>query len=263
MNQPRNPASSTRDAYNFLMSLPRYDKRGAASLKPGFERINKLLALVGNPHRAYPIAHVAGTNGKGSTCSMLAAIGTAAGLRVGLQTSPHVFDVTERMRIDGVPARAAWLDRTVRILRRPIEQIGPSFFEATTALSFLYFAEHSVDLAVVEVGLGGRLDATNIVDPVVCGITAIGLDHVAILGSTLPAIAAEKAGIIKPGVPVFTSNTNPEVLQVLRAKASKIGAPLRLTSEEFREVRVINAELNTVVIESKRHRFGDAERRAR
>jgi dihydrofolate synthase/folylpolyglutamate synthase len=243
-------------AYEFLMSLPRYDKRGAASLKPGFERIERILALVGNPHRACPIVHVAGTNGKGSTTSMVAAICTAAGLRTGLQTSPHLFDVTERMRVDGVPADPRWLARTVHALRIPIKRIGPSFFEATTALSFLYFAEQDVDLAVVEVGLGGRLDATNVVSPIACGISSIGLDHVAILGNTLSAIAAEKAGIIKHGIPVFTTNSDPEVVDVLRSTAAARDAPFYTMDDVFTEIRREDAGTNTVSVKTRRHDYG-------
>lgn len=247
-------------SYDFLLSLPRYDKRGAASLKPGFDRIEKLLALMGNPHRAYRIAHVAGTNGKGSTCSMLAAVCTRAGLRTGLQTSPHLFDITERMRIDGVPAETRWFEKAIHQFRRPMEKIGPSFFEATTALSFLYFAEQNVDVAVVEVGLGGRLDATNIVEPCVCGISTIGIDHVAILGSDLRSIAAEKAGIIKAGVPVFTSNDKPEVLEVIRAAAAQRGAPFETTADYFTTATgQDDSGKIKLTLASTRHNYGTIE----
>src|SRR5690606_4396768 len=168
-------------------------------------------------HRAFPSVHVAGTNGKGSTASMIAAVGTAAGLRVGLHTSPHLFHVGERIRVDGVPAPEAWLAAAVARYRPAFEAVGPSFFEATVALSFRYFAGAGVDWVVAEVGLGGRLDATNVLAPAVSVVTSIGLDHTELLGESLAAIAREKAGIVKPATPVVTAADQPEVVDVLRA----------------------------------------------
>ena len=204
------------DAEALLLALPRFADQGAAAYRPGLKRMTALLDAMGRPQRAFRSVHVAGTNGKGSTASFLAAILTAAGYRTGLHTSPHLFDVNERLRLGGVPAPWAWLAGAVARYQRIFKEIEPSFFEATVALSFLYFAEENAEWAVVEVGLGGRLDATNVLRPELSLITSIGLDHTDLLGSTLAAIAREKAGIIKPGVPVLTAAAQPEVLRVIR-----------------------------------------------
>ncbi len=220
------------DAEAYLLRLPSFAIVGAAAYAPGLERIAALLAGMGDPHRALRVAHIAGTNGKGSTSSMLAAIATAAGRRVGLHTSPHLYRVQERMRIDGV---AITDDRLAALVGRFLdlfEAVGPSFFEATVALSLLFFAEEGVDLAVVEVGLGGRLDATNIVQPAVCAITTIGLEHTALLGTTLEAIAGEKAGIVKAGVPVVSGVESPEAARVIADVARRVGAPLLAIDRE-------------------------------
>ena len=224
-----------------LLALPRYAKYGAAAYRPGFARIEALLAAMEHPHRAFESVHVAGTNGKGSTASMVAAAASAAGRRVGLHTSPHLFRLNERMRLDGVPAPDAWLAAAVARYQPVFEAVAPSFFEAMVALSFRYFAERGVDLAVVEVGLGGRLDATNVLQPCLTLVTAIGYDHMDLLGETLPAIAREKAGIIKPGVPVLVADNPPEVVDVFRAVARKQGAPLHLMAEEVALDRVETA----------------------
>ena len=210
---------SPADARRYLFSLPRFADRGAAAYRPGLERMERLMEAMDRPHRAFRSIHVAGTNGKGSTASFLAAIATAGGLRTGLHTSPHLLDLGERLRIDGRPAPWSWIAPAVARYRSAFDAIGPSFFEATVALSFLYFAEADVDLAVVEVGLGGRLDATNVLQPELAVITSIGLDHTDLLGDTLGAIAREKAGIIKPGTPVLTAATQPEALEAIRQVA--------------------------------------------
>lgn len=222
------------EACAYLLALPRYAKYGDAAYRPGLARIEALTAAMGRPHEAYASVHVAGTNGKGSTASMLAAVATAAGRRVGLHTSPHLFRLTERMRLDGAPAPDAWLAEAVTRFRPAMDRIAPSFFEAVTALSFLYFAEAGVDLAVVEVGLGGRLDATNVLRPRLCVITHLGHDHGALLGETLPEIAREKAGIVKPGVPVLAGTDRPEARAVIRATADERGAPFHDVTEEVR-----------------------------
>ncbi len=190
------------------------------------------MEAMGRPHEAFESIHVAGTNGKGSTASLLAAIATASGRRVGLHTSPHLVHLRERLRIDGVPAPDAWLADAVARYQRTFEAVQPSFFEAMTALSFLYFAEKAVDLAVVEVGLGGRLDATNVLHPRLCLITNIGLDHTDFLGDTLEAVAREKAGIIKPAVPVLTAVEQAEVIETIRAVAEARDAPYHQLQDE-------------------------------
>ena len=230
---------------DFLLSLPGFAHRGAAAYAPGFERINKLLDAMGNPHRRFRSVHVGGTNGKGSTSSMIAAILMESGLRVGLHTSPHLLDVTERMRVDGVPATTDWLDASVARYRRVIEEVGASFFEATVALSFDYFADREVDIAVVEVGLGGRLDATNVILPEVSVITNVSLEHTDLLGSTLEAIAAEKSGIVKSGVPVVTGITEPGPLHVVGGIARERGAALRKADDaRVTDVRAIDAGIS-------------------
>ena len=213
-----------RDAVNFLFTLPRFGQAGVAAYKPGLERMWTLLRMMGNPHESFPSIHVAGTNGKGSTASMVSAIGTAAGKRIGLHTSPHVFDFTERLRIDGRPAPHEWIVDAIVRFKSDFERIEPSFFEASVALSLLYFAERAVDLAVVEVGLGGRLDATNVLVPRACGVTHIGLDHTETLGDSLEAIGREKAGIAKRGIPLLSAVGKRAVVENVRETAVIAGA---------------------------------------
>ncbi len=220
-----------RQAESILESLPRYADAGLEAYRPGLDRVKALLDGMGNPHRGLRCVHVGGTNGKGSTASMIAAVATASGLRTGLHTSPHLFHVTERMRVDGRPAGSAWLAAAVERYRPLLAQIEPSYFEFTVALSFLYFAESSADVAVVEVGMGGRLDATNIVNPELSVITDVGLDHVEHLGDSIGAIASEKAGIIKEGVPVLTGSAA-EAARAIRQVAASVRAPYHSVTEE-------------------------------
>lgn len=220
------------EAEAYLLQFPSFAALGGKAYAPGLERIEALMQGMGNPHEALRVAHVAGTNGKGSTASMLASIGVAAGRRVGLHTSPHLYRLHERMRIDGIAISGVRLATLVSRNRVLFEEVRPSFFEITVALSLLYFAEEGVDEAVIEVGLGGRLDATNIVVPAVCVVTTIGLEHTAFLGETLEAIAAEKAGIIKPGVPVVCGVEPAEVAAVIRRRADACGAPYHGLDEE-------------------------------
>ena len=218
-------------ALDRLLALPRFADAGAAAYRPGLDRMRALLTGMDHPERAFPSVHVAGTNGKGSTASLAASTAQAAGLRVGLHTSPHLLRVEERMRLDGVPAPAAWLGSAAERHADLVARVGPSFFEATTALAFLYFAEAHVDLAVVEVGLGGRLDATNVLAPAVCVVTSVGLDHTDLLGSTLAAIAAEKAGIAKAGVPLLHAVEDAGARAAIEATAQAAGAPVEAVRE--------------------------------
>lgn len=220
------------NAITYLLDLPRFAGVQDDAYKPGLERVEALLAAMGQPHRAFPSVHVAGTNGKGSVASMIAAVGTAAGRRVGLHTSPHLHRLTERMRLDGTPAPDDWLADAVARYRDAFDRLQPSFFEATVALSFRYFADQHVDGAVVEVGLGGRLDATNVLRPTLAVITNVDLDHTTILGDTVAAIAREKGGIIKPGVPVLTGVKQAEAWAVLEDLAAERNAPLHRVDEE-------------------------------
>ncbi len=207
-------------------SVPAFHQVGAKAYKPGLDNTIRLMEHVGNPHTRFRSIHVAGTNGKGSTSHLLAAVLQAAGYRVGLYTSPHLVDFRERIRINGemIPQ-----DRVVIFVAENkgiLEAIHPSFFETTMALAFQYFAEEKVDIAIVEVGLGGRLDSTNIITPEVSVITNIGLDHTAFLGDTLSAIASEKAGIIKPYVPVVIGETHEETREVFEQQAESCHAPI-------------------------------------
>ncbi|MFO0717429.1 MAG: Mur ligase family protein [Nitrospira sp.] len=196
-------------------------------IKLGLETIRALLARVGDPHRGYPVVHIGGTNGKGSTAAMTASMLQAAGHRVGLYTSPHLVDFRERIRVDGVMIPEARVSALVEVLREAAApDLAPTFFEFTTALACRYFAECRVDVAVLEVGLGGRFDATNVVTPLASAITSIGLDHEAYLGSTIEAIAFEKAGIVKPGAPVVLGRMDAPARQVIEERASHEGAPL-------------------------------------
>ncbi len=198
--------------------------RLSGGVRWGLERTERLLAAVGDPHRRFRAIHVGGTNGKGSVSATLASALTAAGRRVGLYTSPHLCTFRERIQVAGVPVSESMLVDAARRLWPVIEREGASFFEATTALAFLIFAEAGVETAVVEVGLGGRLDATNVVDPDVVVVTNVAIDHVDFLGDTLESIAVEKAGIIKAGAPVVTGERIPAVVEILRQRAEAVGA---------------------------------------
>ncbi len=205
---------------NFLYGLQLF------GMKAGLRNIRALSAYLGHPHEGFPSVHVAGTNGKGSTSAMIASVLTASGYRTGLYTSPHLRRFSERIRIDGVPIPEAELVRYIEAMRSAIDRTGATFFEATTAMAFAYFADSDVDAAVIETGLGGRLDATNIVDPVLSVITGIGFDHTEHLGNTLAKIAYEKAGIIKRGVSVVSGVTDSGARRIIAARAAALSAPL-------------------------------------
>jgi dihydrofolate synthase/folylpolyglutamate synthase len=192
----------------------------------GLERSERILASLGDPHRDYPVLHVGGTNGKGSVARIWAQILGAAGYRTGLYSSPHLVSFRERILVEDRPLPDDLLVDWSGGLRPLLVREEPSYFEAATALALLAFSRAEVDVAVVEVGMGGRLDATNLVDPVLAAVTNVGLEHTAMLGSTLPEIAREKAGIFKPGLSVFTGSQDPEVLEVLEAEAVRSGALL-------------------------------------
>lgn len=224
------------EAIDFLYnSLPVFQRQGAGAYKPGLDTSRYLDDAFGNPHRCFRSIHIAGTNGKGSTAHTLAAMLQCAGYRTGLYTSPHLVDFRERIRVDGrmIP-RECVTDFTSRYLamRRPGDP-QPSFFELTMTMAFEHFAREKVDFAVVEAGLGGRLDSTNIITPELCVITNISFDHTAFLGDTLPAIASEKAGIIKPGIPVIIGEApDPGVSRVFADKAASVGAPITFADRQ-------------------------------
>ncbi len=217
--------------------LPMYQRVGAAGFKKGLGNTQALAEALGHPEARFRSVHVAGTNGKGSSSHLLAAVLQSAGYKVGLYTSPHLREFTERIRVNGQELAPAYLVAWVEQHRGLFAEIEPSFFEMCVALAFDYFAAEQVDIAVVEVGLGGRLDSTNIITPLVALITNISYDHQAMLGNTLPEIAGEKAGIIKPGRPVVVSQTQPEVAAVFAAKARQEGSPLLFADTRY-EARV-------------------------
>jgi dihydrofolate synthase / folylpolyglutamate synthase len=229
------------EATAYLFGLRRFGWR------PGLDTTRRLLDLLGNPQASLPCLHIAGTNGKGSTAAMLAAICRTAGLRTGLYTSPHLASFTERIHVNGTPIGEAEIASLTDRLRElcaahfapeptepPAGQLPhPTFFELTTAMALVHFQQQKVDAAVIEVGLGGRLDATNVIHPRVAAITNITLEHEEYLGRTPAAIAGEKAGIIKPGVPVVTGASG-EALEVIRRAAEKRQAPLTVLNEAYR-----------------------------
>jgi dihydrofolate synthase / folylpolyglutamate synthase len=219
------------DSVRFLYALGNEMK----SAKFGLERIEAVLAALDHPEAAFRVAHVAGTNGKGSTCAMIDAGLQAAGIRTGLFTSPHLVEPTERIRIDGIPVSEADFSRAFDAVHNAAESLDldchPTYFETVTAMGFLLFREKGIQTAVVEVGLGGRLDATNVVNPALTAITSIDFDHEAYLGNTVEAIAGEKAGILKPGVPAVFSRQRPEAAAVLETRAKELGIAVRRAAD--------------------------------
>lgn len=216
-------------------SAPMFQQVGSAAYKEGLENTIALDEHFGHPHRSFHCIHVAGTNGKGSCSHTLAAILQEAGYRVGLYTSPHLIDFRERIRINGKTISEEYVIRFVEEERGFFEPFHPSFFELTTAMAFRYFADEKVDIAVIEVGLGGRLDCTNIIRPDLCIITNISFDHTQFLGNTLAKIAGEKAGIIKSGIPVVIGETTPETKPAFLNKAQEADAPIYFAEENDRE----------------------------
>ncbi len=224
------------EAVTFLFQqLPAYQRVGKLAYKPDLTNILRLVEHLRNPQNRFPAVHIAGTNGKGSSAHCLAAILQSAGYRTGLYTSPHLKSFTERIRINGREISEEAVADFVAREQEFVAELSPSFFELTVALAFQHFAQQPVDIAVVEVGLGGRLDSTNIITPEVSLITNIDYDHTDILGETLPEIAREKAGIIKPGVPVIIGQRHPETEAVFQRVAEAQGAPL-FFAEDYYEV---------------------------
>ena len=206
--------------------LPIFQRVGKPALKPNLDNTIRLLSFLDDPHRKFKSVHVAGTNGKGTSCHALTSIMMSAGYKVGLYTSPHLKEFTERIRINGDEVDRQWVVGFVERIKPQIEEIHPSFFEVTVAMAFQYFAEEGVDIAVIETGLGGRLDSTNVITPEVSLITNIGMDHQDILGATMPEIASEKAGIIKEGVTVVIGEVQQEVIKVFRQVAAERGSTI-------------------------------------
>lgn len=225
-------------------STPVFERVGASAYKEGLGNTIALDNHLGNPHRLYKTIHVAGTNGKGSTSHTLAAILQKAGMKVGLYTSPHLVDFRERIRINGIQVPEQYVVDFVKDNREFFEPLHPSFFELTTAMAFKYFAEQNVDIAVIEVGLGGRLDCTNIISPVLSVITNISFDHTGFLGDTLEKIAGEKAGIIKPGTPVVIGEYTDETKPVFVKKAEEMNAPITFAQDKAGDYPMPEFELH-------------------
>lgn len=222
-----------KESLDFLFSqLPMFSRVGAAAYKPGLDTSIKLDNYFGNPHRKFKSIHVAGTNGKGSTSHNIASVLQAQGYKVGLYTSPHLADFRERIRINGemIPQRDV-IDFVERWKKCDYKG-HPSFFELTMMMAFDFFAKENVDYAVIEVGMGGRLDSTNIITPIACVITNISFDHTQFLGTTLPAIASEKAGIIKSDVPVVIGHAEDEIRTVFQSKADEVGASITFAEDQ-------------------------------
>ncbi len=250
-----------QDTLEYMYALlPMYQRVGKQAFKKDLTNTLKLCARLGNPHEKTAFIHIAGTNGKGSSAHMLASVLQEAGYKTGLYTSPHLKSFTERIRIDGREVEERYVVEFIENNRNLIEEIRPSFFELTVAMAFDYFARANVVIAVIETGLGGRFDSTNVITPMVSLITNIGLDHTDMLGDTLPQIAFEKAGIIKNEVPAVIGEWQPEVADVFEKKAEEVHAPLYFAEREYniKEVQAgltgfaceIVHEKNAIFIES-------------
>lgn len=250
------------EAVEWLYSqTPQFQQIGAAAYKPGLDTVRILAGAFGNPQDTYKIIHVAGTNGKGSTCHTLAAILHAAGLKVGLYTSPHLVDFRERIRVDGemIPREevASFVGQYLNL--NLAVSVEPSFFELTTVMAFEWFARCGVDVAVVEVGLGGRLDSTNIVNAEIGVITNVSFDHCAQLGHTLRQIAHEKSGIMRPGVPLICGETDAEVQGYFETEALEHGANLIMAQNDNPGVGFIDSENGLAPMRITGTTFGDLD----
>lgn len=233
--------------------LPMYQRVGASAYKADLNNTIAICNALGNPEKKLKCIHIAGTNGKGSSSHMLAAILQQAGYKTGLYTSPHLVDFRERIKINGKQIPQSEVVKFVEVNKDTFEKIEPSFFEWTVGLAFDYFVKEEVDIAVIEVGLGGRLDSTNVINPVACLITNISMDHMNLLGDTLPKIAAEKAGIIKARVPVVISQTQLEVISVFNDKAKELKAPIEFADKNFKitSFEYVGSYLKVTVLHKK------------
>ena len=218
---------SYQDTIDYLYSrLPLFSRIGPAAIKADLHNTIAICDFLGNPQNKFKTIHVAGTNGKGSTSHMLASILQEAGYKTGLYTSPHLYDFRERIKVNGMMCSETFVTSFTNKMKPFIEKVEPSFFEITVGMAFEYFADENVDIAIIETGLGGRLDSTNIINPILSIISNIGMDHMALLGNTLPEIAYEKAGIIKQATPVVISEIIPETKNIFEQKANSLNAPI-------------------------------------
>lgn len=231
--------SKYKEAVEWLfIQAPNYQIDGQKAYKPGLQNITKLCEFFGNPQDKIKTVHIGGTNGKGSTSNMLASVLQDAGYKVGLYNSPHLVDFTERIKINGINADKEFVYDFIQKLKNLPNDILPSFFEFTTIMAFEYFYQKKVDFAIIEVGLGGRLDSTNIIKPLVSAITNVALDHMNILGDTVEKIAVEKAGIIKENTPVINGDENESVKGIIRLKAEE-------TNSDFVDATEIKTNLQS------------------
>lgn len=246
---------SYQDTLDYLYSrLPMFSRIGAAAIKKDLHNTIAICDVLGNPQHQFKTIHVAGTNGKGSTSHMLASILQAAGYKTGLYTSPHLYDFRERIKINGEMCSKEFVVDFTNKIKDCIESIEPSFFEITVGMAFSYFAQQKCDIAIIETGLGGRLDSTNIIHPELSIITNIGWDHMALLGNSLSEIAAEKAGIIKPGIPVIVNETTNETKPIFAQKALEQNAPIYFAEDIYTltqfehhwEHALFSFEINTI-----------------
>lgn len=243
---------SYEEAIGFLyMRLPMFTRDGSSAFKKDLINTLKLCAFLNNPHQRVKSVHIAGTNGKGSTSHMLAAILQQAGYKTGLYTSPHLLDFRERIRINGAMVPQEDVVDFVQGMQQFIEEIQPSFFEVTVAMAFDYFAREEVDIAIIETGLGGRLDSTNVISPLLSVITNIGYDHMNLLGDTLQEIAEEKAGIIKYGIPVVVSERQTEVEYIFTQRAKETSSHLMFASDVW-QLRAAGNQDNYLQVTAKR-----------
>lgn len=240
------------ETLNYMFTrLQAFHNVGATAYKPGLHTAYALSEAFGNPHTKFKSIHVGGTNGKGSTAHTLAAVLQSAGYKVGLYTSPHLLDFRERIRVNGEPISKELVVDFIERYQHVDANVDPSFFELTTIMAFEHFAREKVDYAVIEVGLGGRLDTTNIITPELCVITNISLDHIALLGDTEEKIAAEKAGIIKSNIPVVIGEANPGVREVFENKAKEVGAPI-VFAEDDNQLVNYTSSLDCIKYNTKR-----------
>ena len=223
---------SYQDTIDYLYSrLPLFSRIGPAAIKADLHNTIAICDFLGNPQNKFKTIHIAGTNGKGSTSHMLASILQEAGYKTGLYTSPHLYDFRERIKVNGIMCSEKFVTSFTNKMKPFIEKVEPSFFEITVGMAFEYFADENVDIAIIETGLGGRLDSTNIINPILSIISNIGMDHMALLGNTLPEIAYEKAGIIKQATPVVISEVIPETKNIFEQKANSLNAPIYYAEE--------------------------------
>lgn len=245
------------ETLEYLLSrLPMFSRTGPAAIKPNLDNTYAICKWLGDPQQKFRSIHIAGTNGKGSCSHMLAAILQASGYKTGLYTSPHLHDFRERIKINGEMIEKDFVVRFTSELMPLIEQIDPSFFEVTVGMAFAWFAHQQVDVAVIETGLGGRLDSTNVIMPELSVITNIGLDHTNLLGTTLTEIAAEKAGIIKPGIPVVIGESSPATDIVFTDAAARNDAPMVYADKAWNAVQW-HQEVDFLSVELQQVQDGD------